>query len=124
MQKVWQSIFTNSAKMIAINTGRVKMFPWEAALYAVGQIPGVSTTITIPDDVLRDCLNCRDAVLKLLGDSSVITLSECKQVIQSNYMTLLGYDEEFAADFKLLTEHIEEVGGINSYPTSGKTKGQ
>ncbi len=73
---MWSWTLEARYKTIAISNLQVPGLPWEALLWGDGPIPGVPTTVTIPEELLYDLKNCREVVIKVLGNSwqSVATM--------------------------------------------------
>ena len=111
IRKVYETMLAAQTKMIALNSGQLPMLPWEAALFPVGGIPGIPSTVRVPEHLLKKSRNCRDAALKIVGASSgqLPTLSECKRGVNANIKMLLQYDEEFALEAAVLNQSAEHL---------------
>ena len=71
----WHFLFLATVKTFAINSGSLRMHPWEALLFKVFEIPGVARAIQVD--------------VSLLGDR-VLTVVEMKKLVSSHVKSVLG----------------------------------
>ena len=96
-------------KQVALNNVAVPMLPHEAALYEVGQTPGIPTTAKVLEATVSKAFNCRDACLKLLQDSRAVTLGDIKRVANEHSKDLLGFDEDCTVELDILNSKTEPL---------------
>ena len=76
---------------VAINTGVLPMLPWEQLLFQPGNINGVSATMKVDATPLRQKINCRDYLIKLLGTER-LTISQMRKEVNANAKTVRELD--------------------------------
>ena len=70
--------FAARTKSLALNAGDLMPLPHENALYDIGHIPNYRSTVHIPQGLLSQYANARQAVIKLLP-ASAVTFSEMRK---------------------------------------------
>lgn len=63
----WEYRYHAWCKSLAINSGVLRMLPWESVLCSRGELPGVAQTIRPEASLLEEYSNVRDVVINTLG---------------------------------------------------------
>ena len=95
-------------KAIGMNTGKVNMLPWEAALWNEGEIPNARTACPVPDELLGDITNVRDACRRLLNADDV-TFGDMKRTVAPYVKTLMALDRTFIVEYTFLCDHASSL---------------
>ena len=98
----WQYPFAAKIKSIAVNTSKVPILPWEAAIFPDG-VPGERSTIDLPDALLSDIRNVRDAALNLLG-SQPVTISMALRILMPHKKSLCELERTWELEMAWLSD--------------------
>lgn len=88
---------------VAINTRQVPMLPWEAALWEPGMVPKARGGLELPEELVSDILNVRDACRKLIGHGDT-TFVDMKKAVSPVIKTLVSLDRTFLLEYTFLCE--------------------
>ena len=99
-------------KALAINAGLVKLLPWEAPFFErTGAIPGIRTTVKIPDGLLEDIGIVRDAVAEAVQANSCVTFADMKKVVAAEVKTFDLLEWTFSKlEVQFLNDSAEKIG--------------
>jgi hypothetical protein len=86
----------------------LNMLPWESLFYTVGQIDGVPQTITVPETLILNAANVREACMGYLGEQR-LTLKDMIKEVTANLKTLLTLERTFWIEYTFLTEHAQPL---------------
>ena len=64
----WEYRYHARCKSLAINTGTLRMLPWESLLCGRGELPGAAQTVRPETCLLEEYSNVRDVVINTLGN--------------------------------------------------------
>jgi hypothetical protein len=103
---MWAWTLEARYKTIAISNLQVPRLPWETLLWGDGPIPGVPTTVKIPEELLDAIKNSREVALKVLGNSwqSVATMQTTVAKHGESWMKL---DKSFWMEKAFLMECLD-----------------
>ena len=97
LNDLWQYPLWVSKKLAAMNSGEIKLLPWEKLLWAVGHIPGAPQTLTVPAEFLDDVTNVRDAVTKALVGKT--KFKDMISIVKKNEWSYLQLEKNHAGDY-------------------------
>ena len=105
----WALPLAARLKTVACNTGALAMFPWEKALHTEpGNIDGVRSALKIPEAMLSEYVNCREAALSILKGVSHGSLHDWKKALNSQYKALVALDRTWQLDADYLNNNAEK----------------
>ena len=105
----WALPLAARLKTVACNTGALAMFPWEKALHIQpGNIDGVRSALQIPEEMLAEYVNCREAALSILKGVSHGSVHDWKKALNSQYKALVALDRTWQLDSDYLNNYAEK----------------
>ena len=105
----WALPLAARLRTVACNTGALAMFPWEKALHTEpGNIDGVRSALQIPEALLSEYVNCREAALSILEGVSHGSLHDWKKALNSQYKALVALDRTWQLDADYLNNNAEK----------------
>ena len=102
---IWQFYCYGRALELSLNAGDTPMNPWETVIFGLGKIPGVRQTVRVPKDLLIDCHNARDSMLKIIGKSMLTSVSIFKKSLVPHVKNILSLDRFAILQLKYLQDH-------------------
>ena len=119
--------FMSRLKATALNSGVVRMLPWEAALFNKGDIAGSRTTCAVPGELLTDVVNVRDACTRLIG-TGMCTFAGMRKSISPSIKQLLTLGKTIFLEFVFLCDHATimataqvHAAALEALPSEGTT---
>ena len=106
----WSYRYASALKVAGVNSGILKMLPWERLLFKVGAVPGAPQWNKIPNSELEHIAEARDFVLETLG-TDAMTLRQMTELLcdRQRVKAIKTLDKTFALDLQFLTHHAEPL---------------
>jgi hypothetical protein len=104
----WQLRLAIRLKFAALNSGVLRLLPWESVLVTPGKVPNAPETIKVASELLEEHANVRDAVCQVIG-SKPLTVKEMKKIVQSNLKAFVALERSFIVEATFLIEHVEDM---------------
>ena len=96
-------------KMIGINTGALKMLPWEAVLFTVRSIPQVPAWVDAEPDLFEKYAPAREEMATMIGED-VVTIAQMKAAVltRDKRKILKKMDKTIVLELEFLENHAEK----------------
>lgn len=108
LQDQWTLRLAAGLKSTAANSGSLRLLPWEALLWAPGELHTVNSSARVPEHLLDDYANVRDAVAKKLNGKE-LTIIEMQRAMANDLKALCGLDASFSLELAYLNGRVERL---------------
>ena len=105
-EEEWDMRLSCAVRSCAINSGQIKMLPWEILLFEKDGLPDIPKFLKVPEHLLQQCSAPRLAAADFLTDEDD-QLSKMIKVILGKKVMRLKLDRSFICDTVLLEKMAE-----------------
>lgn len=107
LQDQWSLRLAAALKATALNSRLLPQVPWESLLFLPGELEHVNCASQLPESLLEDFANVRDAVLVKIADKG-LTITDMQRAVVNDARALCALDPSFAIEIAYLEGAAED----------------
>ncbi len=104
----WAFKLVAMVKSVGASTRVIPRLPWDRAVFGDGKIEGIRETVKLPEELIADSKNARQAALTLLGGTAQ-SISDMKAIMNANASALLSMDRSFCIELDFLNKRAGDL---------------
>jgi len=105
----WEFRLSARAKTLALNAGTLEALPWEALLFAPGELHDTPQFAKVPEAMLSDAKAARSAASQFLREKGASTFHQMMTVINAKGDALRALDRSFELEIAYLNRALEPI---------------